>query len=116
MTDFTEAALKRCLNHLGVTDLEVESDARSQNRLRQRKQCSHPRPGCSIGAAAPAIVSMPGRLRAFCILSMNPRGIRKTITFDHAMVSCWRTPTVAMVERGDLIAMVAKPYTGDETE
>ena len=114
MTNFTEAALKRCLNHLGVAALEVEDGDRSEP-VTPAQTLTAPAAGlfdrqCSAGDRVEA-----GQIAGVLHFIDEPLRDSQTITFDNAGVVLAHTNR-GVAERGDLIAMIAKPYPGDESQ
>jgi predicted deacylase len=111
MTDLAEAALTRCLNHLGVTDLTVEVGARSE-RITPVQTLVAPAAGlfdrrCSAGDRVVA-----GESAGVLHFIDDPGRDSHRITFDSAGVVLAHTNR-GVVERGDLVAMIAKPHTTD---
>ena len=114
MTAFTEAAITRCLNHLGLTDLPVEHGSRSELVTHSRTLVA-PAAGlfdrrCSAGDRVEA-----GQAAGVLHFIDEPGRESQEIAFDTSGVVLAHGNR-GLLEHGDLIAMIATTYTGDDSE
>ena len=114
MTAFAEAAVKRCLNHLGVSDLRVDDAARSE-WVTHAQTLVAPAPGlfdrqCAAGDRVEA-GQQAGTLRFIDEPARDPQRVE----FESTGIVLAHTNR-GMLERGDLIAMLAAPFASENSE
>ena len=115
MTDFVEAALMRCLNHLGLCRLKVEQPEKHSEPVQPRDTLTSPSQGLfdrqfTIGDRVES-----GQRAGWLHFIGEPERPSQEILFTTSGIVLAHGDR-GMVERGDLIAMIAAPIELTKTK
>ena len=114
MVNFVEAALMRCLNHLGMCRLEVEQSARHSTPVQPRETLTSPSRGLFDRLFAIGDQVESGQRAGLIHFIDEPERPSQQVLFG-ASGMVLAHGNRGMVERGDLIAMIAAPVELNKT-
>ena len=110
MTDLAEAGLKRCLNHLGMTELPVESGEYPET-LQHAHTLVAPARGLFDRRVSAGERVEPGQVAGYLHFADDPKRESEAVKFESSGRILAHTNR-GFLERGDLVAMLARPWDG----
>lgn len=113
MTDFTEAALLRCLQHLGITPGASDSKLAPSTCVKLGETLSAPTSGLLDRSFAIGDRVEAGQSAGWLHFANEPERPSMELTFARAGIILAHSNR-GMVERGDMIAVLASPCELEE--